>query len=147
MDNKNDILKQLEELKKENPYKVPDNYFDTFTSRLKDRIAEIEEPKPAKSYFFRLKPYYAVSFMVLAVAFIAYLSVNVIFTGPKNNNVLSNDEIAAYFNNAPQEIDESMLMEQLNQTKHEPAVQNQQNDTINYLLNADIDDNDILSEL
>ena len=56
MNKNDDIFDKLEELKKEPPFDVPENYFDTFHDRLKERI-EAEKAGSIKPGIIRmLKP-------------------------------------------------------------------------------------------
>lgn len=58
MDELKKIAPQLSKIKKDNPFKVPDNYFDDFPARLQMKIdAENAEPKEKENKIIRfIKP-------------------------------------------------------------------------------------------
>lgn len=47
---------RLDYLKKGQPFRVPENYFETFNERLKDRIALEDRPEKKNWFLFYLKP-------------------------------------------------------------------------------------------
>jgi hypothetical protein len=50
------IENQLRNHKKELPFRVPENYFETFADRLMARIEQEEQPSKKRSLYFYLKP-------------------------------------------------------------------------------------------
>ncbi len=56
--------------KKDQPFKVPEGYFETFADRLMARIEEEEQPDKKRSLFFYLKP---VLMMAASFAFVMLL--------------------------------------------------------------------------
>lgn len=64
------IENQSGNLKKGQPFRVPDGYFETFADRLMVRIEEEEQPNKKRSLFFYLKP---VLMMAASFAFVMLL--------------------------------------------------------------------------
>lgn len=60
---------KLEDINKENPFSVPENYFENFYDRLKDKIDE--QPKEVKTLTFNLsrfiKPIVSIAAIILLV--------------------------------------------------------------------------------
>ncbi len=72
MSDKKNIKPLLEDISKENPFIVPENYFDNFTIRLTDKISSIEERKHPVRSFSAMRPqfvYLTVTFLVLVCLF------------------------------------------------------------------------------
>ena len=63
------IEQRLERLKSERVFRVPENYFDNFSERLKTRIEAESKPVPRFSWLIYLKPALGVA-AVLAIAFL-----------------------------------------------------------------------------
>jgi len=64
------IENQFGNRKKNQPFKVPEGYFETFADRLMARIEEEEQPDKKRSLFFYLKP---VLMMAASFAFVMLL--------------------------------------------------------------------------
>ena len=64
------IENQFGNRKKDQPFKVPEGYFETFAERLMVRIEEEEQPGKKRSLFFYLKP---VLMMAASFAFVMLL--------------------------------------------------------------------------
>ena len=64
------IKKRFGNLKKGQPFRVPESYFETFADRLKVRIEEEKQPSKKRSLFFYLKP---VLMMAASFAFVMLL--------------------------------------------------------------------------
>ena len=62
--------KQLGEIKKENPFKVPDGYFENLTSQIMSNLPETKPATKAATIWGRVKPwaYVAAMFAVVALA-------------------------------------------------------------------------------
>jgi esterase/lipase len=63
---------KLNEIPKENPFKVPDNYFEDFASRMQEQIAEENKVVPL---FQKMRPFLYVAasvIVILSVTFVAF---------------------------------------------------------------------------
>jgi hypothetical protein len=65
-------MKKLEDIPKNHPFKVPEDYFDKLSGVIQSRIAEQTGAKEAKPYF-RYTLQYALPVIILAVVAIVYL--------------------------------------------------------------------------
>lgn len=78
----------LEDLDRENPFSVPDGYFDSFSSRLMSRIDELDRPPVKRDLGMRyLRPMIGLAASFALIALLMYVPVKII--GPqlgKNNN-------------------------------------------------------------
>ena len=66
-------------LKKENPFRVPENYFETFADRLNVRIKEEERSRNKRTLFIYLKPIMAAAAVLVLVMLLIYVPVNKFF--------------------------------------------------------------------
>ena len=74
MEKENDILKIAG---KQNPFKVPDGYFESLTSTVMERLEEpVEQETPVVSMWMRVRPY-----VYLAAMFIGITCMIRVYTG------------------------------------------------------------------
>lgn len=67
-------MSKLDELKGENPFKVPENYFEEFNKRIMEQLPEISKPEAKKvSLFHRVRP------LLYAAVFLGILLVGKVF--------------------------------------------------------------------
>lgn len=67
----NRVMKKHENIPNKNPFKVPEDYFDTLTDRVMSKIGEAEETKIiAIPFIKRVRPYLALAAMITAFALI-----------------------------------------------------------------------------
>ena len=94
---------------KQNPFKVPEGYFDDLDSRVLDKIRLQEQSKrPARIY---LRPYFAVAASISGLALIIYIVLQSV-TGP---NMMESDSYdLAVLDNAGIILDESVVAEAYN---------------------------------
>ncbi len=140
-----------EEIKKGNPFKVPEGYFDTLTERTmsairksgdeEDAVTETERPVRRIS----LKPYLALAAAILGFAVISTVMVRVMTgdrAGAENETGSS-----LYADLAAEELDTYMIEYELSQTEPVETTGNGQvissDVIIDYLMTEDIDLNDI----
>ncbi|MFW6309633.1 MAG: hypothetical protein ACOC1D_00905 [Prolixibacteraceae bacterium] len=77
-----DDLKQkapkLSKIKKENPFRVPDNYFDDFSARLQTKVAAEKQPLPEKAGIITrfLKPALGLAASIAVVFVLVYWPLN-----------------------------------------------------------------------
>ena len=69
------------ERQKTNPFKIPDDYFETFPERLKDRLKSEEAEKPQKRSLIRLRPGLSVAAALAALALITFPLVRILTPG------------------------------------------------------------------
>ena len=148
MKKEEDILKQFETLKGSKHFKVPDYYFDSIVSNVQDKIAA-QNHVLLRHTVTQKKTILALSFLVVSVTFIIFFSLKVALPfWNKTSSFTNTDEVALFFEMQPNSADELILAEGMDKVPELPKIGNQeQNDTENFLLNNDVQTNDILNEL
>ena len=152
MVNKDKISTKLSEKKNENPFLVPDGYFESFSSRFQDRLAE-ERKKEERSLYLVLKPYiYTVSSVaaILILTFIFYKT----FVDKGNTTVLSNSEIASIFEEDVYDLEGTYLSDNYSDEieaddlmfldEDDPSYEDE---IIQYLLDENVEIESIVNEL
>lgn len=139
----NNIIK-LDELKSQNPFQVPENYFDSLGSRIVDRI---ETGAPKKERVFEIKPILVFAGGFACLALVIQLAISVMYpkTGEGKKASL---ELAEY--SIASELDEATLIETLSQENTpvtDSILQVNQENIITYLVKEDIDLSNIIEEL
>jgi hypothetical protein len=103
-------MKKLEDISKNHPFKVPEDYFDQLPGVIQSRVAEKSNVKEVKPYF-RYALQYALPVVVLVVVAIIYL----IPTNPKSVDSLlasvTTEELVAYLEQS--EITTEELLESM----------------------------------
>lgn len=82
---------------KENPFRVPDGYFDTFTERLMKQLPAQEQPKKVRRLMPTLWRYAAAVLLVAVVGTGLYVGLN-----DRQNNLALTEEVSQeeYYNEA-----------------------------------------------
>lgn len=128
-------MDELSKIKKENIFKVPDDYFNEFPARLQQRIIKGRDPGEKRKIITLLRPYisYAASivgFLLIAYSIYYYLQ-------PDNSFItLTEEEIYEEIAWNSFEIDENLLVDVLiNDTDYGLSNGNDETDEIiDYLL-------------
>ncbi len=160
-ENKN-IKFDLSKTKKENPFQVPDGYFDSFSVRLAEKLSAQKKRKYEKKFLFVTRPQliYISSFILVVLityGIFKYIPVD------SEEPVLTQQEIAEVIENEIFDYEENLLIENYDETElseevviksiiEEPVTEvNSDNDyseeIINYLVEEDIDLESIVQEL
>lgn len=141
-------MKPDEEIKKSNPFKVPDGYFDSLTERTmsairSDQEKETHENKPVRR--LNMRSLLAMAAAVAAFAVITTVTVRLV-TGGRDNQQ-QGEVNGLYADLAVEEIDTYMIESEWNETeipdhtKGEKAISTDA--IIDYLMKENIDLNDI----
>jgi hypothetical protein len=148
--NDDDLRKEAPKLfgmDKKNPFEVPDGFFDTFSSKVQDKIAA-EKKKTIWSVIFEtvIKPKIAIP--VLASLCLVAVGIKIMYRPP---TVINYNETAITYNDLSQsdyltDIDESILMDALN-TATNKSNTSSKTEIENYLIENNIDVNDLANEL
>jgi hypothetical protein len=72
-------MKELDKIPKENPFRVPENYFEEVQKKIIDRTAESRPYRNTKGKIFSIRPLLAVA---ASVAFIVTLALVLLFIKP-----------------------------------------------------------------
>lgn len=147
MQEKKDILKKLDSIKKNQQFGVPDDYFNNFNSRLADKIKN-QQKEEKKSLFQIIKPQLAVAASFAALFLLAYTVFNVLIP-EKRDIVLSESEIYATLENEIDDIDENMLIQQIEYNENTEVYSDidlTEQEILEYLSNESLDDNILLND-
>ncbi len=143
-----DILKQFESLKNKESFRIPENYFDSLVSDIQDKIST-----PVKDFhFFRVpirKRLIVDGLLLVALVIIFMLGYNIISPfSEKNKITVKPDVISLYFEMQPGVSDELLFAEEGNNNMaNSHKLFTEQNDTLDYLLEENIQTDEILNDL
>lgn len=135
----------LSDIRKGNPFEVPDRYFEDFSARLNDRInAEKETSK--KDYAMTWKPYAAAAILLV----VALLAGGYFFSNNQGRKAdrLFHTEISQVVEQELYSISEETILEVLEVNTYETSAGSaiSSDDAIEYLMNEDLGE-DILDAL
>lgn len=148
------IHPELEKLSKQNPFKVPDLYFDNFALKMADKINEAKETKVRNPIFGLIRPQVAA---VLAFASIAFLvTLGLVFLRPAQQPMSSNELAEAMEYSIVSEMDESEIVNQLEKIDRHNNLSNDSiakikevnsKQLMDYLSKENLDDNALIDAL
>ncbi|MEO8148466.1 MAG: hypothetical protein ABI723_12550 [Bacteroidia bacterium] len=139
-------------MEKKNPFEVPDGFFDSFSSKIQDKIAA-EKKQSVWSLIYQNITRPKVAIPVLASVCIIVVGIKFLYTPGSINR---NDEVAITYNDLSQsayldDIDESVLTDALNQTtstvNSDSKTESDSYRIENYLIENNIDVTDLENEL
>ncbi|HRW63743.1 MAG TPA: hypothetical protein P5132_09655 [Bacteroidales bacterium] len=140
----------LEDLKgKENPFSVPDGYFEDLPSRIQERIASGKEEHVWFLRFIQfVKPQFALAFMIIAFAVITLTTIDLILSG-KNEAVQNNNMYTRIIEVDASEFSEQHFLDVLLEDgkKEDIKKQEEMDFYIHYLVDEDIDYATLIDEL
>jgi len=135
---------KISDIGKEQPFKVPGNYFKDLPEQVMEQCQEKEQKR---SVVELIKPAISLAAMFIGVALIAYLAIQVI-DQPEGKNPYPQEDIAEaeYYD---QYYNQNKLMEDIHDGEATQAEQDteQTDQYIEYLLNEDIDYTTLINEL
>lgn len=144
----NKITPNLSKIKKENPFRVPDQYFEELPGAIMERM---KDAKYGQQRGYRLwtsfRPHLAIAATIIVFVIISYASVKLLFSDSTDQE-FSSLEIAEYIEYYSSDLDEILFYEvlddiqeqELNAADYEEVI-------INYLLDQDIDFQSIVEVL
>jgi len=137
--------RSLSDIRKGNPFEVPDRYFEDFSARLNDRI-HAEKETSRKDYALSWRPYAAAAILLV----VALLAGGYFFSNNKGKKAdrIFRTEISQVVEQELYSISEETILEVLQvNTSETPAGSDfSSEDAIEYLLNEDFGE-DILDAL
>jgi hypothetical protein len=136
----------LKNIKKEQPFKVPDGYFEDFTARLNDRIHAPSTTAHVK-IFALVKPYVAAA-VILIIALIAgsyYYRSNKSRKATERFYTEVSQEIERDLYSFSDEFIFQVMMKEIPENSISSSLNTE--DVINYLLNEDLVDEELTDEL
>lgn len=146
----NEIFNELEKLKTDSGFRVPNNYFDTLSSRISDKVnsKETVELSP-RSWISILKPNLALVAFFTGLAFIGYFGFNFLNNRnslePVSNEIIS-EFISFYYSgindfdffDVPDDVIEASWLEEYDITDD--------SELIDYLMYQEVDISSIINE-
>jgi len=98
-------MKNLEDIPKNHPFKVPDDYFDRLPGIIQSRIAAESGVRESKPYF-RYALQYALPVILIAIAAVFYLKPSTQQNADSLLSSVSTDELVAYLEESEMTTDE-----------------------------------------
>ncbi len=148
MGEKDNILEQMEDRRKENPFQVPEGYFDTLHARIQDRIQN-ENVSSFTKVVRILRSQLALGVYLVLFAAVAYGIIAIVLPQAQDNSLPSSDyartmEVDA-FEYSEQHFIDVLLEEET--TKEEEQKAKETEYYIHYLVDEDIDYGTLIDEL
>lgn len=112
MDENIKIPKEFEELKKSSPFQVPDGYFESFSSKLMDKINEPEKETRYIRFLNIARSQFALATSLAALFIIAFFVTKLILNEPNQIN-LTTEEIVLTLENEAHSLDENEIFAML----------------------------------
>jgi len=139
-------MKELNDISKQNPFKVPENYFDEVNRKILSDTAGINSEKQNKGIIRKLRPYLAVAASI-GVLIVLSLGAFHFFTPAGDSSEFPGITLSEYTENYSNDIDVLSLEENAAATglfQEETGFNN--NDIMDWLLQDNIDINDIYEQ-
>jgi len=134
MDELEKIAPELSKIKKENPFRTPDNYFEDFSTRLQTKLeAEKEGTTKTQSKIIQfLKPALGLAAGFALIFMLAYWPLTTLTSNQQaKNSITQTDEIDMILTSLVEGMDENSFFAMLDES--ESAVQLSDEDMANYL--------------
>ncbi len=138
MEDLSKIAPNLSKIKKENSFKVPDNYFDDFPTIIQEKISTKPTFSFSKYLFFIFRPQFIAVFSLIVIFFVSYS----IFNSHLKTNTLSSNDIAEYIEQNQYDYDEDLFVDVIvNDPNIDITDDSDKNnkEITDYLINNDID--------
>jgi hypothetical protein len=140
-------MKELEEISKKNPFKVPDNYFEGLNGRILRSVSGIEPAEEKKPLIRKLRPYILAAASVAIIAVSAITAVYLLNSG-RGRTGESVITLTEFTDNYLNDIDlltlENVVSDNISFTDLSGV---NGNDIIDYLVSENINDLDIYEHL
>lgn len=141
------MMKELKDISKQTPFKVPENYFEEVNSKILSKTAGIDPGEINKGILLRLKPFLAVAATIAILVVLGYTAFR-IFIPDKNISELPVITITEFSDNYLNEIDIITLEEDAGLAGiSQMTTGYSSNDLIDYLVFENIDIYDIYEQL
>lgn len=140
-------MKEIKDIPKQNPFRVPGDYFENLIERVMAKTSIIEPQEEKKVVVRRIRPFIAVA---ASIAFIAAIGLGIIYlTGNGHKRQSAELTAAADFNNVDlSDIDVATLEEKVAENESLQEVPDiSRNEIIDYLIFEDINILDIYEQL
>ncbi|WP_321299726.1 hypothetical protein [Marinifilum fragile] len=129
-------MNNLSDMKKDQPFKVPENYFENLSDRISERIEQEENPKE-KNWVQILKPYMWMAASVLAFVFVAKLILTTAVPTDFQNQQVSQIEDSSNVNT--ENVESDFFFDSMSETTSDEIIE--------YLSDYDIETDELLANL
>jgi len=134
---------------RENPFRVPDGYFDRFPNKIAERIAEENQSKVIRfAVLLKPAPLLAIAATLITIAVVSYKIFN------KPTDAFDQDEISTYVyqEGIIDELSDEEILGYSDYAAADATSYSSKSDSVtntiqNYLLDEDVDINDIINEM
>ena len=137
-------------IKKENPFRVPDNYFDNLPEKIQVNIHAGKKTisMPVTRIIDYIKPHLALTAAILGFALIGYTGFRYLINRNSDSQI-RNREIAEYMDFYSNDVDNTLIIELLEEQEQQSIETDEDlsEEIINYLLNENIDIYTIANQL
>ena len=111
MSEKKKIIATIEDIPKDNPFIVPENYFDNFTIRMADRVSKIEDKEHSTFSLAWVRPQFA---LIVTACIAVFVIIIINFQNHSGSKKLSINELRHNIEfSIISEMDENELVNQL----------------------------------
>ena len=147
MDQLKNIGPNLIKIKKQNPFKVPERYFEDFSARLSDKIYTEKRISTPVKFLSALKPYLAAAVILI----IALLAGNYYYSSNKSKKSTERfySEISQVVEQELYSYSDETILEAMEIEIPVESIGSSVNseDMMDYLLNEDLNDEELLNAL
>ncbi|HYX08055.1 MAG TPA: hypothetical protein VE912_15095 [Bacteroidales bacterium] len=143
---------KLSDLQKDNPFSVPDGYFDTFPERLMRQVVKEKTTSFSQRMFQLVRPQFALAGGLLLFALIGYVGFSFLLDHQPGKQVLTSTEINSVLETDPAFIDEYTLIDvvdedQINSETGESNEDAYDDQVADYLMDHDIEMTTLIEQL
>ncbi|MCT4602836.1 MAG: hypothetical protein N4A59_08060 [Marinifilum sp.] len=129
-------MKNLSDMKKDQPFKVPENYFENLSDRINEKIKQEENPKE-KNLVQILKPYMWMAASIIGFVFVAKLILTTSIPSDFQNQQISQIEDTSTVNT--ENVDSDLFFDNMSETTTDEIIE--------YLSDYDIATDELLANL
>lgn len=147
MKEKTDIEKQKKLITGQNPFQVPDGYFDSFSDRLSDRLSQRSEKTWMTKKSFSLSPNMALPFYGVVLTMII-VGLFLLLRPSESPELLASSEIESTLAiEVYGDLTEDMIVDAMDDELIIETEEEISDEIIEYLIDEEISLNDIIDEL
>ncbi|MEZ4999235.1 MAG: hypothetical protein R2744_06055 [Bacteroidales bacterium] len=134
-------MSKIENRDRKEPFRVPDDYFESMTGKLMQSVTESGEIG-RRGILRILKPHLTLAAAMVALVVVTYTGLRLILPSEGGFSNPAGSELAEYLGN---EVDEYLLIDELTSPAEEPGLTSLTDDEIiSYLVDNGIDNNIII---
>lgn len=142
MTSEKDIFNDLEQLKDNSHFKVPDNYFDSFADMVVDKLPPTGKSKKTVFNISRIRTTLTWAASLAALFFIAYAGIGILLSDVNKNITLAENDIFLALEEDIYSLDEIILFDfiqekQPNTTSVKKQANLTEEEIIDYLIETD----------